>query len=117
MAKLNAMLIAMLLTCALLLVTSQHQARKAFIELERAQKMARKHEVEWSQLQLEQTQLAKHSRIDAVARRDLKMQPVTPDRTLYVDAPAGASAAAAAKSTVPAPPPVHPPVAVVRELR
>lgn len=117
MAKFNAVLIAMLLTCALLLVTSQHRARKAFIELERAQQMARKHEVQWSQLQLEQTQLAKHSRIDAVARRDLKMQPVTPERTLYVDAPAGASSGAAARNGDPAPPPVHPQVAAVREVR
>jgi cell division protein FtsL len=90
-AKLTALLTGMLLTCALLLVTSQHQARKAFIDLERAQATARKHEVEWNQLQLEQTRLAKHSLIDAVARRDLRMQPVTPERTLYVAAPPGLS--------------------------
>ena len=83
MTKVNAVLIAVLMTCALLLVTSQHRARKGFIELERAQAMARKHEVEWQQLQLEQTQLAKHSRIDAVARKELRMQPVTPERTLF----------------------------------
>jgi cell division protein FtsL len=122
MTKVNAVLIAVLMTCALLLVTSQHRARKTFIELERAQSMARKHEVEWNQLQLEQTQLAKHSRIDAVARRDLKMQPVTPERTLYVNAPAGAaSASSAVPGPADSPPPgaasVHPPVAVVREVR
>jgi len=122
MTKVNAVLIAILMTCALLLVTSQHRARKTFIELERAQSMARKHEVEWNQLQLEQTQLAKHSRIDAVARRDLKMQPVTPERTLYVNAPAGAPSASSAVPGPAAPPPpaaasVHPPVAVVREVR
>jgi len=88
MAKLNALLLSMLLLCALLLVTSQHQARKLFIDLERAQAQARRSEVEWKQLQLQQTQLAKHSLIDAVARRELKMQPVTPDRTLYMS-PAG----------------------------
>lgn len=114
MTKVNAVLIAVLMTCALLLVTSQHRARKAFIELERAQSMARKHEVEWNQLQLEQTQLAKHSRIDAVARKDLRMLPVAPERTLYVAAPAGRGAADAA--SVP-PPPVVPPVAAVREIR
>ena len=108
MTKVNAVLIAVLMTCALLLVTSQHRARKAFIELERAQSMARKHDVQWNQLQLEQTQLAKHSRIDAVARRELKMQPVTPDRTLYVNGPQVAPAAAA-----PAPAAVPPVAAVV----
>jgi cell division protein FtsL len=104
MAKVNAVLIAILLTCALLLVTSQHRARKAFIDLERAQQMARKHEVEWSQLQLEQSQLAKHSRIDDVARRELRMGPVVPERTLYLASPGGASeAAAAARETGAAP--------------
>lgn len=87
MAKLNVVLLSMLLTCSLLLVTSQHRARKGFIDLERAQAQARKHEVEWKQLQLEQTQLAKHSLIDAVARNDLKMQPVSPERTLYLAPP------------------------------
>jgi cell division protein FtsL len=87
MAKLNVVLLAMLLACSLLLVTSQHRARKGFIELERAQAAARRHEVEWNQLRLEQTRLAKHALIDAVARRDLRMQPVTPDRTLFLTAP------------------------------
>lgn len=96
MVKINAVLIAMLLTCALLLVTSQHRARKAFIDLDRAQAAARKHDIEWNHLQLEQTQLAKHSLIDATARRELKMQPVGPDRTLYVDRPVVPGAAAAA---------------------
>jgi cell division protein FtsL len=92
MAKLAALLIGILLTSSLLLVTSQHRARKAFIELERAQAAARRHEGEWSQLQLEQTRLAKHSLIDSVARRDLRMQSVTPDRTIFVAAPPTASA-------------------------
>jgi cell division protein FtsL len=95
MLKVNAVLVALLLTCSLLLVTSQHQSRKVFIELERAQAAARRHEVQWNQLQLEQTQLAKHSLIDAAARRELKMQPITPERTLYVNAPASVGDAAA----------------------
>ena len=92
MAKFNVLLMTILLTCSLLLVTSQHRARKGFIDLERAQATARRHEIEWKQLQLEQTRLAKHSLIDAAARRDLKMQPVTPDRTLYINATPSAAA-------------------------
>jgi cell division protein FtsL len=88
MAKTSALLLAMLLLCALLLVTSQHRARKMFIELQRAQAQSRQLEIAWNRLVLEQTQLAKHSLIDPVARRELKMQPVTPDRTLYLNAPA-----------------------------
>jgi len=85
MIKLNVLLASILITCSLLLVTSQHRARKGFNDLERAQALARKHEVDWKQLQLEQTRLAKHSLIDAAARRDLKMQPVSPERTLYLN--------------------------------
>ena len=52
--------------------------------------MARRHEVDWKRLQLEQTQLAKHSRVDSMARGELRMQPVTPDRTLYLPRSDGA---------------------------
>lgn len=90
MAKFNAALAAMLILCSLLLVTSQHRARKAFIDLERAQALARRHEVDWKRLQLEQTQLAKHSRVDSMARGELRMQSVTPDRTLYLPRTDGA---------------------------
>jgi cell division protein FtsL len=88
MAKVTALLLAMLLLCSLLLVTSQHRARKMFIDLQRAQSQARQLEIDWNRLVLEQTQLAKHALIDPVARRELKMQPVTPDRTLYLNPPA-----------------------------
>jgi cell division protein FtsL len=111
MAKLNVVLLAMLLACALLLVTSQHRARKGFIELERAQAAARRHEVAWNQLRLEQTRLAKHALIDAVARRDLKMQPVTPDRTLFLSAPesvARTPGKSEAPAAAPAPAPAGP---------
>jgi cell division protein FtsL len=87
MAKLNALLMLLLFGCALLLVTSEHRAKKLFIDLQRAQSQQRQLEVDWNRLLLEQAHLAKHSRIDPVARRDLKMQPVGPDRTLFVPAP------------------------------
>jgi cell division protein FtsL len=93
MGKFHGVVVGLLLLCALLLVTSQHRARKAFIDLGRAQAAARKLDVEWNQLQLEQTRLAKHSLIDAVARRDLHMQPVAPNRTLYEELPAAARSA------------------------
>jgi len=113
MTKLNVLLATILITCALLLGTSQHRARKGFIDVERAQALARKHEVEWKQLQLEQTRLAKHSLIDAAARRDLKMQPVSPDRTIYLNGGAPlrpaptATATAVATATVPSSTPVR----------
>ena len=75
-----------LVLCALSLVNAQYQARRQFIELERAQAAARQLDVEWAQLQLDQSTLGKHARIEANARRDLHMVAVTPDRTQYLTA-------------------------------
>jgi len=52
--------------------------------LERAQAAARQLDLEWSQLQLDQSTLGLHARIDSLARRDLNMVPVTHDRTQYL---------------------------------
>lgn len=82
--RINALLTVALVLCALSLVNAQYQARRLFIELERAQASARQLEIEWAQLQLDQSTLAKHARIEANARRDLNMVAVTPDRTQYL---------------------------------
>ena len=82
--KVNVFLTAALVACALLVVNSQYQSRRLFIELEWAQATAKQIEIEWAQLQLDQSTLAKHARIEANARRDLNMIPVTPDRTQYL---------------------------------
>lgn len=82
--RINFILTIALVTCALFVVNAQYQARRLFIELERAQAAARQLEIEWSQLQLDQSTLAKHARIEANARRDLGMVPVTPARTQYL---------------------------------
>jgi len=60
--------------CALGVVTSQHQARKAFGELEQAQTKQRQLEVEWGQLQLEQSTWAMHARVEKLATERLQMQ-------------------------------------------
>ncbi len=77
--------VALLVLCALLLVNSQYQARRLFIELERAQLRHRQLETEWDQLQYEQSTLAKHSRIDGIAR-SLGMAAPGPGRTQYLTA-------------------------------
>lgn len=82
--RLNFVLTIALVACALSVVNAQYQSRRLFIELERAQAAAKQLEIEWSQLQLDQSTLAKHARIEANARRDLGMVPVTPARTQYL---------------------------------
>lgn len=73
-----------LVLCALSVVNAQYQARRLFIELERAQAAARQLDIEWAQLQLDQSTLGKHARIEANARRDLNMVPVMPANTQYL---------------------------------
>ncbi len=85
MVKLNLLLLATLVFCALSLVTSRHQARKLFVELEREQKLARIYDVEFGQLQLEQSTWAMPARIESVAREQLKMQLPRPGRIQVVD--------------------------------
>jgi cell division protein FtsL len=77
--------VALLVLCSLLLVNSQHQARRLFIELERTQLRHKQLETEWDQLQYEQSMLAKPSRIDSMART-LGMGAPGPARTQYLKA-------------------------------
>ena len=77
MVRLNLLLLALLTVCALGLVTSQHKARKLFVELEEEQERARSLEIEFGQLQLEASTWAMHTRVERIATRALRMR--TPD--------------------------------------
>jgi cell division protein FtsL len=72
--RLNLVLLALLIICALAVVTSQHQARKLYVELQKEQELAKQFDIEWGQLQLEQSTWALHARIEKIATRDLQMR-------------------------------------------
>ncbi|MCC6472793.1 MAG: cell division protein FtsL [Burkholderiales bacterium] len=74
MARLTLLLLALLTLCALGLVSSRHESRKLFAELEREQERARALEVETGQLQLEAATWAAHARVERIAVRALHMQ-------------------------------------------
>ena len=88
MLRLNLLLLAVLVGCALALITSQHQARKLYIELQKEQELAKQLAVEWGQLQLEQSTWATHSRVEKLAVRALGMRVPPASRTKVVP-PAG----------------------------
>jgi cell division protein FtsL len=90
MSRLSLALLVVLASCALGLVTSQHQARKLFAELEREQARAAELEVEHGQLQLEASTWARHARIERVARERLQMRPPEARRLQILDAPPAA---------------------------
>lgn len=84
MTKLNLLLILVVTLCALGVITAQHKARKIFIELQQEQDQAKKMEVEWGQLQLEQSTWAMHARIEKIATAYLQMQVPDPERIQVV---------------------------------
>jgi len=86
MIRLNLALAGILVLCALMLVTSQHKARKLFMELQRQQEIAKQFEVEYGQLQLEQSTWAMHSRVEKVAANNLQMR-VPPATRLHLVPP------------------------------
>ena len=86
MVRLNLLLLAVLVACALSLVTSRHQARKLFVELEREQARRARYETEYGQLQLEQSTWAMPARTEKIAREQLKMQLPGPGRVEIVRA-------------------------------
>ena len=77
-------LLILLLVCALSLVAAQQRARKLFISLERAQIEERKLNQDWLRLEYEQRNLSKSARIRDVARNQLHLVPISPERTLYL---------------------------------
>ena len=77
-------LLILLLVCALSLVAAQQRARKLFISLDRAQIEERKLNQDWLRLEYEQRNLSKSARIRDVARNQLHMAPISPERTLYL---------------------------------
>jgi cell division protein FtsL len=74
MARMNFVMLAALVVCAIGLVTSQHRARKLFTELDARQEASRKLDQEWRELQLEIQTLATSKRIEQKAVQSLGMR-------------------------------------------
>ena len=85
--RVNVVLLAVLVACALSLVTSRHQARRLFVELEREQAAGRALETEYGQLQLEQSTWGMPARVEKIAREQLRMQLPSAARTDVVALP------------------------------
>jgi cell division protein FtsL len=66
-------LLILVIACALGVVTSQHKARKIFVDLQYEKERAQQMDVEWGKLQLEQSTLAMPTRVEQLARQQLQM--------------------------------------------
>lgn len=89
MARFNLLLLLVAVACALSAVNANHRARKLIIEFEAEKKRMRDLDIEWGQLQLEQSTWASHARIEKIARDRLGMKPPAPGQILAVEAEAG----------------------------
>ncbi|MCE2680244.1 MAG: cell division protein FtsL [Burkholderiales bacterium] len=70
--------------CALALITTQHRARGLFVALERENQLERQLENDWTQLQAEQVSLSKGSRVEEIARTQLKLRTPEGQKTRYL---------------------------------
>lgn len=105
MARLNFLLLLVLIACALSVVTSQHQARKLFGELETLQEGSRKLDQEWRELQIESQTLATQKRIEQKATQLLGMRVADAAKTVTViidDKPVAPKASPEASTKAPA---------------
>lgn len=80
MTRFNLVLLGVLIACALGVVTSQHKARKLYVELQQEQEIEKRFEIEYGQLQLEQSTWAMHARIEKIATQQLRMRTPAPAR-------------------------------------
>lgn len=74
MTRLNLILFFVLIATALGSITAQHKSRKLYFELQQQQDAAKQSDIEWGQLQLEQSTWAMHARIEQIASQRLQMQ-------------------------------------------
>ncbi len=66
------------------IVYTKHQARKTFVKLQSLHKRIDELNVEWGQLQLEQSAWSSHGRIEKIARKKLKMTMPKANEILYI---------------------------------
>jgi cell division protein FtsL len=91
MTRLNLILLGLLLACALALVTSQHRARKLYVELQQELELEKKFEQDWNRLQLEQGAWSIHARVETIATQQLRMRAPSAARTQWVQNNEGAA--------------------------
>ena len=85
--RLNIALIIVLALCAVGVVSGQHSARRLFMQYEQERSREKQLNVEYDQLQIEQSTWAMHTRVERIAVQRLGMQPTDPRSTRQVSVP------------------------------
>lgn len=94
MIRLNLMLLAAVLVSAFYLVHTQYESRRLYAAVDKAQAQSRRLVADHEQLVVQKRAQAAASRVQLIATRRLKMRPVTPGITQYVQSVDAAPATA-----------------------
>ena len=73
------------LVSAIALVYTKHESRKLFVELEELTRERDRLNIEWGQLQIEQSTWATHGRIEQVANENLSLLRPEPDDVFVIE--------------------------------
>jgi cell division protein FtsL len=99
MGRVCVLVAMVLMFSALSLVTARYQARQLYDQLDRYKDNSRLLEIEWRRLQLDRAAESSNSKVDRLAREDLKMTVIVPDRTVFVSQPGQAVSQSAQPSS------------------
>ena len=84
MTRLSLFLLVAVIASAMLLVRTQYESRRLFVELDQAQALAHRLDIERDRLELEKRGQATPLRVERLAHERLEMRSVTPALTDYV---------------------------------
>jgi cell division protein FtsL len=102
MMRLSMVMLAAVVASAMVLVHSQYETRRLFVEHEKALKEAARLDMELERLTVERRAQATPLRVEQIARQQLQMRNPPPGITQYVAAPgAGLATAGAAQGAKP----------------
>ncbi len=88
----NLFLLLLVLGSAFYLVHTQYESRRLYTAVDKASAASRKLDAELAQLQVQKRELSKSERVQQIASRRLKMRPVNPAITEYVQGARAGSA-------------------------
>jgi len=79
-----ALLVFAVMASAIGGIYAKHESRKLFTELQRLNVERDRMEVEWGQLQIEQSTWSTYARVEQLAREDMKMRPPKADEMMLL---------------------------------
>lgn len=79
-----AALVLAIMGTSIAVIYTRHQTRNLFINLQKLHKQIDELDVEWGQLQLEQSAWSSHGRIEKIARKKLNMKVPKADEVIYI---------------------------------